>query len=405
MSNTTREMSWWERDAELSLDPASTKAEALPESTDFLIVGAGFAGRWLALFLARAFQRKQQRGELRALPSICVIERDAFGYGASSRNAGFLTAGHLSEMLADASDHDLDAVIQSFFARLEGIELARSTLDADADALGIYTTGSIDWDEPSEQAHELASALNQQLVSREMPPLFQLRMVNSAQGGVRRYLNLADGTIHPVRAMQKLEGLARELGVSFHFAVEAQSIGAGSAQVKRFGDQADEDQSHEIRYRHAIICTNGFAKSLAMQSNIQPGRGQVVLTSPVEVPWGEALGYLHQGYDYFRSVDGRLLLGGGRHRFLHEETSDQITATQSLREYLHDLAKQLLGHERFSIEHHWAGVMGFPGGAHALGSRELELDSQTTLLAGFGGMGVALTPSAAHNLALRIASG
>ena len=395
MSDSLRHPSFWESDASLPLTTPNTNPTPLPAACDFLIVGAGFAGRWLAWFLTKHFQRSIQRGELRHAPSICLLERDAFSYGASSRNAGFLTSGHLSEMLADIRDHSMDAVRASFLQRVAGVELAHEELGDHADSLGIARTGSIDWDEPSGEAHELAETLNVSLREREMPPLFSLRLVRSAKGEVRRYFNAQDGTIQPVRAMQALELGASERGASFHFGVEVKQARDGLARIKV------SDQERELRYEHAFICTNAFASQLDQSSNIQPGRGQVLLTEPLALPWNDALGYLNQGYDYFRSIKGRLLIGGGRHRFRELESSDQLEPSDALRTYLHDLACELLARDSIQIEQHWAGIMGFPGGTHAVGVREKQLDAKTSLLAGFGGMGVALTPIAAKELVAR----
>ena len=89
---STRHPSYWDKDVE----PAPPSGE-LAKEVDVLIIGAGFMGRWLAYFL---------RGR-----DVQVVERDGFGYGASSRNAGFLTCGQISEMLSDVASAGFDRVI------------------------------------------------------------------------------------------------------------------------------------------------------------------------------------------------------------------------------------------------------------------------------------------------------
>ena len=90
-----RRFSYWESE----LPPEPLPPRDLPRRVDRLIVGAGFMGRWLAYFLSK-----------RAQPArTLVIDRDRFSYGASSRNAGFLTCGQVSEMLSDVQHAGIDS--------------------------------------------------------------------------------------------------------------------------------------------------------------------------------------------------------------------------------------------------------------------------------------------------------
>src|SRR5690606_30494061 len=64
---------WWDAAPRERIDPVP-----MPPSTDVAVVGAGYTGLAAALMLARSGR------------SVTVIEAESAGFGASSRNAGFI---------------------------------------------------------------------------------------------------------------------------------------------------------------------------------------------------------------------------------------------------------------------------------------------------------------------------
>src|SRR5699024_4370696 len=72
-----------------------------------------------------------------------------------------------------------------------------------------------------------------------------------------------------------------------------------------------------------FICTNAFTKQLLLDINLQPGRGQVLITEPIEGLPFKGIFHFEKGYYYFREIDGRVLFGGGRNLdFCGEQTTD-----------------------------------------------------------------------------------
>ena len=353
--------------------PPEPVIRELPHSVDVLIVGAGFMGRWLAYFLSR----------LNPAPSVLVLERDRFTYGASSRNAGFLTCGQVSEMLADVETAGEPAVVETFLQRREGIALARREMpDLEFDACG-----SVDYDELTPAKHDLAERLNA-ACGEQVYSVRDMRFRGNARPAI---FNQEDGGLHPVRLLNALQ--ERSGGVQFAFGVDVEHVANGTCSLRG---------ARSITYRHAFVCANGFARMLDAASPVVPGRGQVIVTSPVMTETQHALGYLDKGYDYFRFVDGRLLLGGGRDKFSAEQDVDALETTLEVREHLHAVARNIIGHDDWTIDYHWAGIMGFIGGGHLGGSPRRILDAQTEAVAGFGGMGVALTPLIAQQIARQL---
>jgi gamma-glutamylputrescine oxidase len=366
--NTARQFSYWEDE----LPPAPETPGDLPGRVDVLVVGAGLMGRWLAYFL----------GKSRSGLSVLVIDRDRFCYGASTRNAGFLTCGQVSEMLADEQQSGQGAVIENFLLRREGVALVRAELPR----LALEECGSFDYDPVTDDHHAMISALNRAAGA----DIYSVRQANFGGEAVTAVFNSSDAGLHPVRLMRELEGSAA--GARFAHGVEARQVAKGRALL------AVNGREHELAYDRAFLCVNAFARNLDASSDVQPGRGQVILTSPVKAATSRALGYLNRGYEYFRFVGDRLLLGGGREALGQAESTDEIATTDAAREYLTQTARRVLGHDDFEVERHWAGIMGFKGGAHLGGNPHQRLDDRTEVVAGFGGMGVALTPLFARQI-------
>lgn len=367
-----RRPSLWEADL-----PAGRPAAPLPRRVDVLVVGAGLMGRWLAYFLSRVPGR----------PRVLVVERDRFAYGASSRNAGFLTCGHLSEMLADIDEVGIDVVAESFARRRAGIAVVRRELPQ----LPLEACGSVDFDAPTPAGLELAALLND-AAGEEIYTPCEARL---GEGVRPAMLNRADAGLDPVDLLRRLR-LGAE--VDYAFGVEARRVAGGTAHL------AGPGGIHEVHYGRAVLCTNAFTAALDPDTAVRPGRGQIIVTSPVRSATTRSLGYMNAGYDYFRWLGDRLLLGGGRHRFgATENGRTELAPTGPVRDYLVETARRVIGHADFEVTHHWAGIMGFPGGRHLGGSHRRAIDDVTEAVAGFGGMGVALTPAVAEEVAAEFA--
>jgi hypothetical protein len=62
---------------------------------------------------------------------------------------------------------------------------------------------------------------------------------------------------------------------------------------------------------------------------------------------------------------------------------------------LHELARQVIGHSEFSVDHHWSGIMGLRKGSHDSISefnKTVASDAVTEEINSCGGWGVTLTP-------------
>ena len=87
----------------------------------------------------------------------------------------------------------------------------------------------------------------------------------------------------------------------FLFDSEVVSFKGGEAQIK---------EGQCISYKQGFLCTNAFAADLHEASKVKAVRGQIIVSSPCNIESLTTLGYINKGFDYFKVVDGRLLIGG-----------------------------------------------------------------------------------------------
>ena len=89
-----------------------------------------------------------------------------------------------------------------------------------------------------------------------------------------------------------------------------------------------------------------------------PARAQVLLTSPVKETINGCF-HLDRGYFYFRQIENRILLGGGRHLDIDGETSTEAATTELIQNRLEELLREVIvPGENFEVERRWTGVMG-----------------------------------------------
>ena len=136
------------------------------------------------------------------------------------------------------------------------------------------------------------------------------------------------------------------------------------------------------------MCTNARIPDLVPDLEIVPGRGQVLVTSPIENLSFRGIFHYDEGYYYFRNLGKRVLLGGGRNLDFEEEQTYDFSTSDKIQDALMKLLKEVvLPSNDFTIERKWAGTMGFSSTKLPIVKRINE-----KLAVGFGcnGMGVAL---------------
>jgi gamma-glutamylputrescine oxidase len=114
-----------------------------------------------------------------------------------------------------------------------------------------------------------------------------------------------------------------------------------------------------VESKKVIVATNGFARQLLPHLEVRPARAQVLITEPVKGLKLKGAFHYQQGYYYFRNIDGRVLLGGGRNLNFKGEETTQFGLTQQIQQKLETLLKtHILPGVPHKIDQRWSGIMG-----------------------------------------------
>ena len=193
--------------------------------------------------------------------------------------------------------------------------------------------------------------------------------------------NQFEGQIDTGKMMQALIKRVQELGV----------IILNNTKVERYFEHSDKIEiktTHfELSALKLIFTTNGFAKQL-INEDVQPARAQALITKPLKNLQIKGTFHLDCGYYYFRNVDNRILLGGGRNLDIKGETTTKLAETEKIQQSLENILKYtILPKIDFKIEQRWSGIMG-------VGSQKKPIVKQLSnhVYCGvrMGGMGVAI---------------
>lgn len=314
---------------------------------DFCVVGSGITGLSCALEL-----RRQQPAA-----GILVLERGTLPAGASTRNAGFACFGSLTEILDDLETHSEEEMVSLVSDRFLGIRRLRERLGdraIDFQALGGYEVFPEGEKALQEKVLDSMDRINRMLHPVFGQPAFELRANDFGMSGILPELvcNPLEGQLHPGRMMGALLEIARESGIRILNGVEVTGFDDLGSRVEI------ATRGFNFYAGHLLLATNGFAGPQT-GLDVQPARGQVLITEPIPSLALRGSFHLDKGYYYFRNVGNRVLLGGGRHLDKMGETTTDLGQTPYIQQALDDLlGRVILPGQQVEVAHRWSGIMG-----------------------------------------------
>lgn len=350
------------------------------EEVDFLIIGAGIVGFSTAIELKKKYPDAK----------ILILERGYLPSGASSKNAGFACFGSVTELLDDLTKMDESNVWETVANRWNGLQNLKQLIGEDN--LELESNGSWDLIMPDEinSISEITSKLpylNAKIeeITGEKNVYLEDKNCSSTFGfnGLQTsYFNRLEGQINTGKMITRFHQLAIEKGILCLFGISVEAL---QSNLYNVGLQTSVGY---MKARNVLICTNGFAQQFLPNRDINPARAQVLVTTPIENLKVKGTFHYQQGYYYFRNVEDRILIGGGRNLDFYGETTTELETTSQITGALTDLLKNvILPNQQFSIEYNWSGIMG-------VGQTKApiieKIDERIAVGVRLGGMGVAI---------------
>ena len=314
---------------------------------DYTIVGSGIVGLSTALHLKKKMPKAK----------IVILEKGLFPQGASTKNAGFACFGSLSEILQDLESHTSDEVVELVNQRHQGLQLLRQTLGDEA--MEYQQLGGYELFLKKDRRLYDRCLQKMQEVNSLLKPIFKDAVFSNVANTFdfkniqNNYIrNQFEGQIDTGKMMQALIKKIQEQGV----------IILNNSMVETYTEQSNnvviKTNHFEFSSAKLILTTNGFARQL-INEDVQPARAQVLITKPLKDLHIKGTFHLDCGYYYFRNIDNRILLGGGRNLDFKTENTTDFSQTQRIQNALEALLKNtILPDREFEIEHRWSGIMG-----------------------------------------------
>lgn len=359
-------LSYWEREQYLN-------------NVDVVIAGSGIVGLHAALAL------KRQQPSLNVL----VAERGALPSGASTKNAGFACFGSITELMDDLTHMPENDVFRLVEKRFKGLVKLRANI-GDAN-MKLEMWGGYEVFDTRGQYEECADRMDwfnerlKQIVG--LNPVYanaDAKIASFGLGRVKHMIhNRGEGQIDTGRMMSALIDKAKTAGVKLLNGLEILRW-----EEEEKGLTIITGNGFNIKTKKLIVCTNGFAKQLLPNEDVEPARAQVLVTN--EIPGLKLRGTFHydKGYYYFRNIGDRVLFGGGRNLDFQAENTTAHALTPLVQDKLDELLREMIiPGTHYSIDMRWAGTMGVGKAKSPIVKQVAE---NIFCAVRMGGMGVAL---------------
>lgn len=353
---------------------------------DACIIGAGISG------LSTAYWLLKKDPNLK----ISLLEKGRLAFGASGRNAGFITCGSVEHFNRLVETYGIEQAHEIWQFSEDNLKLLKNEIIQDDQKLGFEQKGSFSLASTEKELLELKKTA-QHMKDKNIPVAEldasdiekRLGAVNFA-GGIHY---VSDASISPTALCEKIYSLVKDK-IDFYEHCEVSSIETLS------NSNTVKTDLHQFESGLVILATNAYSSLISnyFSDKIYATKGQILCLEP-QSQFMEGPCYANFVLDYFRQLPtGELLIGGFRQ--LEKDTevgfSDHITPKiqQALQQFIDDYLPQF---KNAKVTHRWAGIMGFSAdGQPMIGS--LPDQPQVFFLGGFTAHGLGLAFHSAQKL-------
>ena len=342
------------------LDEPLTPRPALPgpADVDVAIVGAGYTGLWAAYYLAKADPHLR----------IAVLEKEIAGFGASGRNAGWVSPWFPASLETIAGAHGRDKAVAMQRAVFETVDevgrvAAAEGIEARYHRGGVLTLATA----PEQLARAREESVyyrhwgvrDEEIMWMDAPSVRERIAVAGSLGG--SYLTRC-ACLDPARLVRGLARVVEKRGVTIHERTAVLGIEDGRV-VTAAGD---------VRAGVVVRATEGFTPDLpGARRELVPVYSLAIATEPLPAGFWDEVGW--GGYETFtdgrhlyvcamRTDDDRIVIGGrgapyhfgSRIRAAYEQVPRVHAAQEAALKQLFPAARDA------TVTHRWGGALGVP---------------------------------------------
>ncbi len=338
----------------LSLEPQFSYWErsSFIDNADVIIIGSGLVG------LSAALHLKKSEPSIKIL----ILERGFLPSGASTKNAGFACFGTVSEqleLLQHSSEEDVARLVNYKWRGLQRLRQNLGDSNIDYQQHGGYELFMADEiahaDKQIEKITYLNNLLKQAIGTDNIYSVANNKIADFGFDKVSRMIyNPFEGQIDTGKMMRALLTKVYDAGV-----LVLNSCAVINIKQHDNGIQLITSQGN-FKAAKVILATNAFANQLFPELKVIPGRGQVLVTKPIDELKLKGTYHFNQGYYYFRNINNRILFGGGRNLDFEAEATWEFGHTEKVKQQLTTyLNEVILPGQNAGIDYWWSGIMGF----------------------------------------------
>lgn len=358
------------------LDRSSNKEK---KTYDVIIVGAGISG------LSTAYWMNKEDPTLK----IAIVEKSRMTFGASGRNAGFITCGSVEHFNRMINKHGLDQALDIWKYSENNLHFLKNEIIQDSGAAlefeqnGAYSLAA--QENEFAELQECAKIMAKLDIKTETYNSQQIEDRVGAKSFVGGIKYLDDASVNPVKLVRQIHSKLQNVDlIEMTEAYEIESTSEGTRILKT--------DNGPIEAQMIMLNLNGYSSTLHpyFKDKIYPTRGQCLMMEKVP-RFMEGPCYANFYLDYFRQIPtGELLIGGFRQVEKETETGCSDHITDPIQNSLHNFVMtHLPQYKNAKVTHRWSGVMGFSkDGEPMIGS--IPDDPQIFFAGGYTGHGIGL---------------
>ncbi len=346
---------------------------------DAVIVGAGISG------LSTAYWLKKEDPSLK----IAIVEKSRLAFGASGRNAGFITCGSVEHFNRMINKHGLEGATEIWRYAQENLRMLKEEIiQEDGASLGFEQNGAYSLaaqDNEFAELKKVSQIMEELKIPNEVIAGSDIPKRVGAQGFVGGIRYLDDASVNPVALVNRMSSKVK--------ADLFEGVEAFGFEKTEDGNRLLKTDSGDFEAPMILMNLNGYSASMHpwFEDKIYPTRGQCLMMEAVP-RFMDAPCYANFYLDYFRQLpSGELLIGGFRQIEKQTEVGFSDHITEGIQKALHEfVVTHMPQFANKRVTHRWSGVMGFArDGEPMVGS--LPDDGQIFFAGGYTAHGIGLS--------------